>query len=134
MGLGSCAIRAQPVATQTGKAPQIAIHATDGAWAGSGILPRLSLQQMPNRVRTMDYHHSHNLVEPEKAGVERRFGIRVTLPATDTLRNILGDDWERLHWFPTESERNAAFTKMATRHGYYRNSDTPTQILEKIAR
>lgn len=82
----------------------------------------------------MDYYHSHNLVEPEKAGVERRFGIRVTLPDTDTLRNILGDDWERLHWFPTELERNAAFTKMATRHGYYRNSDTPTQILEKIAR
>ncbi len=89
---------------------------------------------MPNRVRTVDYHHSHNLVEPEKAGVERRFGIRVTLPDTDTLRNILGDDCERLHWFPTESERNAAFTKMATRHGYNRNSDTPTQILEKIAR
>ena len=82
----------------------------------------------------MDYYHSHNLVEPEKAGVERRFGIRVTLPDTDTLRNILGDDWERLHWFPTESERNAAFTEMATRHGYSRNSDTPTQILEKIAR
>ncbi len=82
----------------------------------------------------MDYYHSHNLVEPEKAGAERRFGFRVTLPDTDTLRNILGDDWERLHWFPTESERNIAFTDMAARHGYNRNSDTPTQILEKIAR
>jgi hypothetical protein len=82
----------------------------------------------------MDFYHSHNLVEPDKAGADRRFGIRVTLPDTDTLRNILGDDWERLHWYPSETERNAAFEKMATRHGYYRDSDTPTQVLEKIAR
>ncbi len=82
----------------------------------------------------MNYYHSHNLVEPDKAGADRRFGIRVTLPDSDTLRNILGDDWERLHWFPTEAERNAAFTKMAARHGYYRDSDSPTQILEKIVR
>jgi len=82
----------------------------------------------------MDFYHVHNLVEPDKAGVDRRFGIRVTLPDTDTLRNILGDDWERLHWYPSETERNAAFAKMATRHGYYRDSDTPTQVLEKIAR
>ena len=73
----------------------------------------------------MDFHHSHNLVEPHKAGAERHYGIRVTLPDTDTLRDVLGDDWERLHWFPTE---------MATRHGYYRDSDTPTQVLEKINR
>lgn len=82
----------------------------------------------------MDYCHQHNLVEPEKAGVERQFGIRVTLPATDTLRNILGDDWEQLHWFPSERERDSAFEDMATRHGYYRESDSPTQVLEKIVR
>jgi hypothetical protein len=82
----------------------------------------------------MDYCHQHNLVEPNKAGADRHFGIRVTLPETDTLRNILGDDWERLHWYPSEEERDDAFTKMATRHGYYRNSDSPTQVLEKIER
>ncbi|MCP5093676.1 MAG: hypothetical protein GY949_22465 [Gammaproteobacteria bacterium] len=82
----------------------------------------------------MDFCHSHNLVDPASAGRERSFGIRVTLPANDTLRNIVGDDWERLHWFPTEQERDAAFEKMAARHGYYRNSDSPTQVLEKIAR
>lgn len=82
----------------------------------------------------MDYCHQHNLVEPDKAGSERRYGIRVTLPPGDTLRNILGNDWERLHWFPTEEERDAAFDKMAARHGYYRTSDSPTQILEKILR
>ena len=50
------------------------------------------------------------------------------------MRSILGEDWERLHWFPTEAERNAAFENMATRHGYYRDSDSPTQVLEKIIR
>ena len=82
----------------------------------------------------MDYCHLHNLVEPDKALRDRRFGIRVTLPPNDTLRNILGDDWERLHWYPTEQERDAAFEEMAVRHGYYRDSDSPTQVLEKIVR
>ena len=39
----------------------------------------------------MDYCHQHNLVEPELAGRERNFGIRVTLPEGDTLRKVLGD-------------------------------------------
>ncbi len=82
----------------------------------------------------MDFCHQHNLVEPDKAGAERQFGIRITLPATDTLRNILGDDWEQLHWFPSEAGRDSAFLQMATRHGYYRDSDSPTQVLEKIDR
>ncbi len=80
----------------------------------------------------MDFCHQHNLVEPESAGRERRYGIRVTLPANDTLRNLLGDDWERLHWFPTEAERDRAFDEMALRHGYYRTTDSPTQVLEKL--
>ncbi len=80
----------------------------------------------------MDFYHQHNLVEPETAGRERRYGIRVTLPDGDTLRNLLGDDWERLHWFPTEAERDRAFDNMAQRHGYYRDTDSPTQVLEKL--
>ncbi|MDH3533771.1 MAG: hypothetical protein OEO82_12640 [Gammaproteobacteria bacterium] len=82
----------------------------------------------------MEFCHQHNLVNPDAAGAERRFGIRVTLPPGDTLRKLLGDDWERLHWYPSEAERDKAFDKMATRHGYYRESDSPTQILEKIVR
>ncbi len=82
----------------------------------------------------MDYCHQHNLVDQAIAGQERTFGIRVSLPANDTLRNILGDDWERLHWYSSESERDAAFDEMATRHGYYRDTDAPTQILEKVTR
>ena len=82
----------------------------------------------------MEYCHQHNLVDPSQAGRERNFGIRVTLPAGDTLRKVLGDDWERQHWYASEAERDAAFDNMAHRHGYYRKTDNPTQILEKITR
>lgn len=82
----------------------------------------------------MDYCHRHNLVEPDAAGRVRNYGIRVTLPANDTMRKVIGDDWERTHWFASEAERDAAFDRMAERHGYYRKTDTPTQVLEKISR
>jgi len=82
----------------------------------------------------MDYCHQHNLVDQTSAGRERPFGIRVSLPENDTLRNILGDEWEQVHWFPSEAERDAVFAEMATRHVYYRNTDTPTQILDKVSR
>lgn len=82
----------------------------------------------------MDYCHRHNLVDPGSADSERPFGIRVTLPPQDTLRKILGDDWERLHWYATAAERDREFERMAVRHGYYRKTDNPTQVLEKIVR
>lgn len=84
--------------------------------------------------RAMNYCHPHNLVDPAAAGAERPYGIRVTLPAGDTMRKILGEDWEMLRWYRTEAERDAAFEDMALRHGYNRISDTPTQVLEKLSR
>lgn len=82
----------------------------------------------------MDYCHKHNLVDARTADAERRFGIRVTLPPGDTLARLLGDDWELLHWYAGEAQRDAAFEQMAKRHGYYRGTDNPTQVLEKIVR
>ena len=82
----------------------------------------------------MAYCHLHNVVDPAAIPRERRYGIRVTLPPGDTLRNVLGDDWERVHWYASEAERDRAFEDMAARHGYYRETDTPTQVLEKIVR
>jgi len=82
----------------------------------------------------VSYCHQHNLVDKTKADAERRFGIRVSLPSSDTLNRLLGDDWERLHWYADEAERDRAFDEMRQRHGYYRKTDTPTQILEKIVR
>ena len=82
----------------------------------------------------LDYCHKHNLVDPSTAGQDRRYGIRVTMPRDDTLRNLIGDEWERFHWYPSAAERDRAFEKMTTRHGYYRRTDSPTQVLEKIDR
>ena len=47
---------------------------------------------------------------------------------------MIGDDWERLHWYASESERDKAFESMARRHGYYRGTDSPAQVLEKVER
>ena len=83
---------------------------------------------------TVELCHQHNLVDPEKAGAARRFGIKVSLPSGDTFRSLLGEDWNRSHWYATESERDIAYDAMSVRHGYYRKTDTPTQILIKIVR
>ena len=82
----------------------------------------------------MDYCHPHNLLDPEPADRDRHYGIRVTLPPGDTLSRLLGEHWERRHWYASEAQRDAAFADMAERHGYYRKTDAPTQVLEKIRR
>ena len=82
----------------------------------------------------MNFHHKHNLVDKDKAGGERKYGIKVTLPRGDTFSALLGEKWEKIHWYATEAERDAAFDDMAERHGYYRETDNPTQVLEKIFR
>ena len=82
----------------------------------------------------VEYCHKHNLVDPASAGAERRFGIRVTLPPGDTFQRLFGDDWEMLHWYASEAERDTAYAQMAKRHGYYRGTDSPTQVLEKLTR
>lgn len=83
----------------------------------------------------MDIVHRHNLARPEDlAEREKRFGIRVSLPPEEPLARLLGPDWETFHWYATQEERDAAFEQMVMRHGYYRDTDTPTQILEKLVR
>lgn len=82
----------------------------------------------------MDFCHKHNLVDQETINEQKPFGIRVTLPPGDTFQRLLGEDWEKLHWYASEADRDAAYEQMAERHGYYRRTDNPTQVLEKIAR
>jgi len=82
----------------------------------------------------VEFCHQHNLVRPDTAGAERPFGIKVSLPPGDTFERLLGRDWERLHWYATEAQRDLAFQQMASRHGYYRSTDTATQVLEKLCR
>jgi len=85
-------------------------------------------------LKIVNYCHKHNLVTQSLINIKKKFGIRVTLPTTDTLRNILGENWDQIHWYKNEAERDLAFNKMAEHHGYYRNTDAPTQVLEKISR
>lgn len=82
----------------------------------------------------MNFCHKHNLVNPETTSANKRFGIRVTLPPGDTFARLLGDKWELHHWYASEIERDTKFDQMSKRHGYYRETDNPTQVLEKVVR
>ena len=37
----------------------------------------------------------------------RPYGVRVSLPAGDPFRKLLGPEWHRVHWFATPEERDA---------------------------
>ena len=78
-------------------------------------------------------YSNNNITKNSLSTNKKKFGIRVTLPDADTLRDIIGDDWEKFHWYKTEAERDFAYDKMSEHHGYYRNTDAPTQVLEKIS-
>ena len=80
----------------------------------------------------MEIVHEHNLNEP--LDMPKPFGIRVTLPATDTFARILGAGWERHHWYPTREERDRALADMASEHLYSRHGDRPTVRFEPVER
>jgi hypothetical protein len=82
----------------------------------------------------MDISNPHNLLATRPPASEHRFGIRVGLPAADPLRDVLGADWQREHWFASAGERDAALHEMARRHPFSRNGDTPSIRLEAIQR
>ncbi|MEC9415569.1 MAG: hypothetical protein VYC67_03150 [Pseudomonadota bacterium] len=82
----------------------------------------------------MNYCHSHNSNSENISKKNKKYGIKIMLPRGDGLTKILGDNWSKQKWFDTKAERDNAYTKMKKRHGYYRKTDTPTQILEKISR
>lgn len=76
--------------------------------------------------------HPHNLNRPPPDA--RPFGIRVRLRARDPFTRLVGADWEKLHWFATERERDAAYADMAGRHLYSRRGDEPSVVYEKVER
>src|SRR4051812_37258904 len=80
----------------------------------------------------MEIVHEHNLNEP--LDVPKAFGIRVSLPATDTFARILGAGWERHHWYSTREERDRALADMASEHLYSRHGDRPTVRFEPVER
>ena len=74
--------------------------------------------------------HDHNLRAPLPDA--RPFGIRVRLRSSDPIRNLLGDDWEKQHWFATRAERDEALAQMSGRYVYFRPGDQPTLDFERV--
>ena len=62
----------------------------------------------------------------------RPYGVRVSLPAGDPFRKLLGPEWQRLHWYATPLERDAALTEMSRRHEYSRSGDKPALVFRKV--
>ena len=72
----------------------------------------------------------HNLREPLPES--RPYGIRVRLRKGDPFRNLLGDDWEREHWYATRAERDQALAAMSGRYLYFRPGDQPALEFERL--
>jgi hypothetical protein len=62
------------------------------------------------------------------------YGIRVHLRRGDPFSLLVGKDWQKMHWFPTAPERDAALTDMARLHEYSRTGDEPAMSFEKVER
>ncbi|HVC01773.1 MAG TPA: hypothetical protein VND80_06170 [Steroidobacteraceae bacterium] len=86
---------------------------------------------MRYRSRMMGIANAHNLAEA--VGVwPRPYGIAVRLKHGDPFRKLLGDDWQKTHWFTTAAERDRVLEDMARRHEYSRAGDAPALLFEKI--
>ena len=48
----------------------------------------------------------HNLRRLD-AGIHRPFGVRIPLKSGHPLRNLLGANWNKTHWYGTAAERDA---------------------------
>jgi hypothetical protein len=53
---------------------------------------------------------------------------------SDPMRNLLGEGWQKEHWFATVAERDQALAEMSGRYVYFRPGDAPSMEYEKIAR
>ncbi len=74
--------------------------------------------------------HDHNLREPLPQS--RPYGIRIRLRKGDPFRNLVGDDWEKQHWYATRAEREQALAQMGGRYVYFRPGDQPALDFERV--
>lgn len=81
-----------------------------------------------------DYCHRHNLVDSAKADAEKKYGIKVSLPKSDPFNRLLGEEWQGVRWYASETERDKAYDDMSRRHLYSRHTDMASQVLQKITR
>jgi hypothetical protein len=71
-----------------------------------------------------------NLRQPLPAS--RPYGLRVRARRNDPFRHLVGDEWQKEHWFATRAERDAALVQMSGRYVYFRQGDAPTLDFEQI--
>jgi len=50
------------------------------------------------------------------------------------MRNLLGEGWQKEHWFATAAERDRTLLEMSGRYVYFRPGDAPSMEYEKIER
>jgi hypothetical protein len=74
--------------------------------------------------------HEHNLRAPPPP--TRPWGICVSLVPGDPFARLVGADWQKLHWFASERERDAALADMASRHLFSRRGDEPAVRFERV--
>ncbi len=82
----------------------------------------------------MELSNRHNLLHLPAEPATLRFGIRVTMPAADPLRRVLGNDWHTEHWFASAEERDDALRDIGRRHEFSRIGDIPSIRLEPLER
>jgi hypothetical protein len=76
--------------------------------------------------------HTHNLLR--ELDVPKPYGIRVSLPRGDSFSRLIGQDWERLHWYATAEQRDRALAEMSSEHLYSRRGDRPALVFEPVNR
>lgn len=66
----------------------------------------------------------------------KKYGIRITLTKDNPMRlpHLLGEDWESLHWYDSEAERDKALAEMSQRLPNYREGDNLAQVFTRIER
>ena len=65
-----------------------------------------------------------------------QYGIKITLTENNPMRlpHLLGEDWQSVHWFDTEQERDRALSEMSRQLPNYRTGDNIAQVFTKIER
>lgn len=92
---------------------------------------RLPLGKCMPKLSPMGISQAQNLKSPPVEKL-RPYGIRVSLPPGDPFGKLLGPEWQRLHWYATPHERDAALEEMSRRHEYSRAGDKPALLFQKI--
>lgn len=83
-------------------------------------------------IARMEICHVHNLNQP--VANERRYGVRVSSVPGDILQRVIGEDYERVHWFESRVARDRALADMAAEHLYSRRGDRPTLRFDPVER